>query len=363
MSSTAIHTDTVSARTSSPSKATAALLTPASRHFVPTDLDGTVIPHARRWLYSTPAFACGAFGSRAANVVVVGLFVLWQRSAAAHRLYAHLDAVYGAAAVNLWGTFLLTSVFFWAWGGLFALADLTGRPRWLFRYKTQPFVRVSPHDYARICLVSLRNQVLVALPLLLVVSRLAPPRPVHPSALPSAARTVATVIFDVLCTEVGFYYVHRAFHSRALYARFHKKHHEFAAPVGLAATYCTAAEHVLSNLLPNALGTLLVPHHWSQQCFAFLLLEFGTVVAHSGYNLPGLPSNLQHDFHHFAFDENFGPAGLLDAWHGTNRKYKEALGEARARVDGNEERARGLVLKRLAEIEVAAAEEEAKKNN
>ncbi|TQV98505.1 sterol desaturase [Cordyceps javanica] len=365
MSSTTIHTGTSAdaSASSMPAKATGAaattttILTPASRRFVPTDLSGKAIPHSQRWAYSTAAVARGRWGSRAVNLVVVGLFVLWQQSAAAHRLYAELDARYGAARVNVWGTFAVTSVFFWAWGGVFALADLTGRPRWLFRFKTQPFVRVPAREYAWICLVSLRNQVLVALPLAAAMARLAAPRPVHPSALPGPAQTFATVVFDTLCTEVGFYYVHRFFHSRALYGRFHKQHHEFTAPVGLAATYCTVTEHVFSNLVPNALGTILVPHHWSQQCFTFLFLEFGTICAHSGYNIPGLPSNLQHDFHHFAFDENFGPTGLLDRLHGTNKKYAATMSEALARTDGDEERARNMVLERLAQIEVAADEE------
>ncbi|KAL1463883.1 hypothetical protein MTO96_043157 [Rhipicephalus appendiculatus] len=37
---------------------------------------------------------------------------------------------------------------------------------------------------------------------------------------------------------------------RLLYRLFHKKHHEWTAPVAITAVYCTPLEHLLSNVLP-----------------------------------------------------------------------------------------------------------------
>ncbi|SPO48774.1 uncharacterized protein PSANT_06465 [Moesziomyces antarcticus] len=323
---------------------------------LPKDLAGKPIPRAKHWGYDLTLLQPRAFVLK--NLVNIGLiaaFTLFNSSALGHRVYDDLTARFGSFNLRFFGTWIITTSVLWILSGLYAIADLTGRPKWLYKYKVQPFVRVTGKEYANIALGALRNLVFVATPLMLV-GAWAIPTPTSSEQLPGPLRTVAILLFDVLCTEIGFFYIHRWFHSPAMYARFHKKHHEYTAPVALAATYCTMTEHLFSNLLPNAIGALIIPHHWSQYVFAYTLLEIGTIQAHSGYYIPGLNSPLQHDFHHFAFTENFGPTGLMDAIYGTNIRYRKTLAEAKQNNNGSEVSARLEVLSFLAQREVEESE-------
>lgn len=166
------------------------------------DREQKAIPHNGRWLYSKSSHWNIGLRSQTATFVLVAGFLVFNNSSTGYAFYSYLHAVYGDRFVNFWATFIITSAFFWAWAGIFAFVDLTSWPGWAFKYKTQPFTRVSAREYAWIALISLRNQVLVALPVA-YISSLIVVHPVHPSMLPSIPVTLATIAFDMLCTELG----------------------------------------------------------------------------------------------------------------------------------------------------------------
>ncbi|KAG9006651.1 hypothetical protein FRB90_009800 [Tulasnella sp. 427] len=314
------------------------------------------IPNAQTVMENTPGMAYTPV------LIMQGLTILINKLPATQRLYERMNATYSAEMIHIFGSLIITTAVYWALGLLFMFADLTERPKWLLKYKVQPWKRVGPKEYAKICAIVLRNQIFVNIPLSVVMGKyIAPFRGMRTNLpLPGVLETVGTWWFCLWCTEIGFFYVHRLFHSPRFYATFHKKHHEYTAPVALASTYCTMTEHALSNLMPVILGLCILGSHWSMIVMYFCDLEIGTLCTHSGYNIPYCHRALTHDYHHYAFNENFGPIGVLDAFYGTSNNFKRIMKEAQARHNGDYDKASQDVLAQLAQWEVEKEEREKK---
>lgn len=167
---------------------------------------------------------------------------------------------------------------------------------------------------------------------------------------PSAWTHIWQVAVGYIGFDTMFYWSHRLMHHKRVYKRCHKIHHQFHTPIGLSCSHehlLEAVIQILSWYLPigfagflnrNAGGlhaSTLFYHH----CFRWL----ETVDAHSGYELPFSPFHLipifggarMHDYHHRAFDGNYGALVFWDRICGTNKDFwKEVVQEGGFLVGG-----------------------------
>ncbi|KAJ3296330.1 hypothetical protein HDU79_007014 [Rhizoclosmatium sp. JEL0117] len=152
------------------------------------------------------------------------------------------------------------------------------------------------------------------------------------AALPSAAVIVRDLAVSAVLFEFSFYWWHRLFHYPPLYKIVHKEHHKYTAPMGLAAIYAHPLDHLITNMVSMILGPIFMKMHVAVLCLWGTITVITTVCTHSGYALPGSANASSHDYHHYAFNSNFGVLGIFDWLHGTDKGSKEYEAAIRRRI-------------------------------
>ncbi|XP_065885109.1 fatty acid hydroxylase domain-containing protein 2-like [Dysidea avara] len=247
---------------------------------------------------------------------------------AVYRLFGEDDYV-----IAVYGSFILSVSVFVLINLFYGMMDLTGRPAFLYKYKIQG-EHVDPERYKQAVMQVVVNIIIVNMPSAVLMYHGAVWRGVSfgYDGIPDLFTAVLQFIGILLIEEVCFYYSHRLFHLPFFYKNFHKRHHEWTAPVGVVSINAHPLEHAISNMAPVILGPLVVKAHLSLTWLWYTIAMLNTINAHCGYHIPFLMSPEGHDFHHLKFNNNFGVIGLLDRLHGTDRAFRKTAAFKRHHV-------------------------------
>ncbi|XP_047044154.1 very-long-chain aldehyde decarbonylase GL1-10-like [Lolium rigidum] len=201
-------------------------------------------------------------------------------------------------------------------------------------YKLQPRVRLSRAQFLRCYLESSRLLVLhggalsfVSYPAVKMLGIGTGLR------LPSAGQTAAQLVVYLLVQDYVYYWIHRVQHTRWVYRKAHRVHHEFSAPFGFVAQYAHWADVLLLGV-PAMAGPAIAPCHMTTLWLWFAMLQLIAIDVHSGFDFPLNPTKLipfyggaqYHDHHHRVGEHshsNFAPTfTYCDYLYGTDKGYR-----------------------------------------
>jgi len=226
--------------------------------------------------------------------------------------------------------FVVHQFVFWTYSSLLMALEVY-KFESLYGYKIQK-LQVTGKEIQKCLLRVLVNQFFVMLPVgflsyYILPNRWTPERLLFKN-LPSWNVIALNFLVFMIVEEVLFYYSHRLLHYGQFYSQIHKIHHEFKAPIGIAAEYAHPVEMIVANILPLSMGPIICQSHLFIGISWYMIAIIGTISHHSGFMFPWLVGGLDprfHDYHHYSFIWNFGLLGILDRFHGTDKGFHAYL--------------------------------------
>lgn len=191
------------------------------------------------------------------------------------------------------------------------------------------------------------NQILI-FPIVFILVTLFFKCDVSVTNLPSFFTFIWQLIASIILEDFFFYFSHRALHHPYLYAKIHKKHHEFHNTISYASVYTHWIEFVIGNALPMLSSLILFQknmHIVTYAGYTYFRIA-STYENHSGYEFPWSPFkffafNVEPGFHNYHHLKNIGNYGsnlwIWDYYFGTSDHfYRESGLEKKSEITSSE---------------------------
>mmetsp|Transcript_32649 Transcript_32649/g.45566 ORF Transcript_32649/g.45566 Transcript_32649/m.45566 type:complete len:417 (+) Transcript_32649:29-1279(+) len=241
--------------------------------------------------------------------------------------WEYLLANYSEKDLFIYGISICFLGSFWTMSIVFAALDFLHGPT-LAPFKIQESKQITPMHWVKCLPLVLVNHVVLFATMFLVwevYSRTA----IEPFSkeLPKFGTVLVQFLCYIPVADAFFYFPHKLLHANSwLFAHVHSWHHSQSAPFAMSAIYAHPFEFLIGNIPVVAMGPLLVGSHMTTMWLWACASVIDTCLSHCGWQLPGLPGNQSHDYHHSTFvaadgPQNLGTFGCLDHLFGTDRGY------------------------------------------
>ena len=150
--------------------------------------------------------------------------------------------------------------------------------------------------------------------------------------IPGTGKMLGQVFLSMLLEDLTFHFSHRMLHHKAIYPYVHKIHHEHKVTIGWAAQYAHPFEFIFGNLLPAAMGPIVLGKrmHFATAFTWYTIRFVESAEGHCGYEFSWSPFRVipfasdfgYHAYHHSHNIGNYSSFFTIwDTVFGSNSTY------------------------------------------
>lgn len=197
----------------------------------------------------------------------------------------------------IWFNMLIGTMYF-ALSIFFAYVDITRQPAYIYKLKLQKDACLHIDEYKEVFKRTFLKYIFVVAPMFILVLFLLQHRySMQHVDLSSPVYWVASLFICYAITDFAAWFIHKALHYFPwLWDNVHSIHHKHIAPVAVSAFDAHPIELIIWDILPFAIGPLLLGVNAAFFTMFSVIAIMNTVICHSGYDINYDKGH--HDLHH-----------------------------------------------------------------